>query len=199
MPKRCPWVPDGNTLYERYHDLEWGVPVLNDHKLFEFLVLESAQAGLSWATILNKRENYRKAFANFDFAKVAKFNASDIARLMNDAGIVRNRAKIEAAINNAQRFLEIRTEHGSFARYMWGFVGFRPVQSKLQSMNDYKPTSTESEALAKDMKEKGFRFFGPTTCYAHMQAVGMANDHTIDCFRYKETAGMAHGIEKSLK
>ena len=160
---RCAWVPAGDRLYEKYHDEEWGVPVRDDQKIFEFIVLESAQAGLSWATVLKKRENYRRAFAGFDPAQVAKFGDKDLARLMGDAGIIRNRAKIEAAIGNARVFIKIQKEFSSFSDYMWRF--------------------TQAEVWAKDLKQRGFRFFGPTTAYAHMQAVGMVNDHELGCFR----------------
>ena len=160
---RCAWVPAGDRLYEKYHDEEWGVPVRDDQKIFEFIVLESAQAGLSWATVLKKRENYRRAFAGFDPVQVAKFGDKDLARLMGDAGIIRNRAKIEAAIGNARVFIKIQKEFSSFSDYMWRF--------------------TQAEVWAKDLKQRGFRFFGPTTAYAHMQAIGMVNDHELGCFR----------------
>lgn len=189
--KRCPWVPEGDTLYETYHDTEWGVPVYDDRKLFEFIVLESAQAGLSWRTILNKRDGYRKLFADFDPKKVAQFTESDVKRLMQDASIVRNRMKIEAAITNARVFLEVQKEFGTFSDYMWGFVGGKPTLHKIKKMDEYPTTTKEAEALAKDMKKRGFRFFGPTIAYAHMQAVGMVNDHTVDCFRYNEN--LRHG------
>jgi DNA-3-methyladenine glycosylase I len=172
----------------KYHDEEWGVPVHDDRKLFEFLVLESAQAGLSWKTILNKRENYREAFAGFNPRRVAKFGAREVTKLLNNAGIIRNRAKIEAAINNAKRFLEIQREFGSFARYQWGFVRNKPIVHRLKTLKDYKPTIPESDAWAKDMKKRGFKFLGSTTLYAHMQAVGMVNDHLLDCFRQQACA-----------
>lgn len=174
---RCPWVSD-NPLYIKYHDQEWGVPVYKDNKIFEFLVLESAQAGLSWLTILKKRQNYKKAFANFSPEKVAKFNAKDFKRLMADAGIVRNKLKIAAAINNAQKFLEVKKEFGTFSKYMWGFV--RPGRK------DYPVKIKEAEDWAKDLKRRGFRFLGATICYAHMQAVGMVNDHAVNCFKYRK-------------
>lgn len=189
-PKRCPWLTKPDELYEKYHDTEWGVPVFDDKKIFEFLVLESAQAGLSWITILRKRENYRKAFAQFNPVRVSKFGSLEVGKLLKNEGIVRNKAKIEATINNAMRFLEVQKEFGSFAKYMWGFVDGRPIQSNLTKLSDYKPTTKESEAFAKDLKKRGFKFLGPTTVYAHMQAVGMVNDHSRDCFRYTEVKKM---------
>jgi DNA-3-methyladenine glycosylase I len=165
-----------------YHDKEWGVPVRDDRKLFEFLVLESFQAGLSWRTVLHKRENFRKDFARFDFKKVARFKAKDVARLMKDAGIVRNRAKIKAAINNAARFMEVQKEFGSFASYMWGWVKNRTIDHKIKIMRDIPTVIPEAEAWAKDLKKRGFKFLGPTVIYAHMQAVGMVNDHVTNCF-----------------
>ena len=186
IPTRCPWVDTSKPDYVAYHDLEWGVPVRDDNKIFEFLVLESAQAGLSWYTILKKRENYRQAFANFDPAAVAAFDEDDIERLMNDAGIVRNRRKIEAAVNNARRFLEVQAEFGTFSDYIWGFVANTPKVSCIKELSDYPATTPESDALAKDLKKRGFKFLGPTIVYAHMQATGMVNDHSIDCFRRAE-------------
>ena len=183
---RCAWVPEGDELYRRYHDMEWGVPVYEDRKIFEFLVLESAQAGLSWITILRKRDNFRRAFADFDPAKVARFTQRDVQRLLGDAGIIRNRAKIEAAINNAQRFLEIQKEHGTFAKYIWGFSGGKPRLNRLKSIKELPAKTPAAEILSQDLKKRGFKFLGPTTIYAHMQASGMVNDHTVDCFRYRE-------------
>jgi DNA-3-methyladenine glycosylase I len=185
MVLRCPWVKEGHTLYERYHDTEWGVPVHDDRKLFEFLVLESAQAGLSWETVLRKRKAYRKAFANFNPKNVARFGARDVKKLLKNAGIIRNRAKIEAAINNAQRFLEVQKEFGSFARYQWQFVGGKPIIHALKKLSDYPSSTKESKLFAEDLKRRGFKFFGPTTAYAHMQACGMVNDHVVTCFRYR--------------
>ena len=182
---RCPWPVFDDPLYLDYHDNEWGVPVRNDKKLFEFLVLEAFQAGLSWQIILRKRENFRRAFAGFDPAKVARFGPKDVERLMNDAGIVRNRAKIAAAVENAQRFLEVRKEFGSFSRYMWGWVGGKPLVHRFKTLKDYPPFTEEALAWAKDLKTRGFRFLGPTVVYAHMQAVGMVNDHVVGCFRRK--------------
>ena len=184
--KRCAWVYKEDGLYERYHDMEWGVPVYDDQKIFEFLVLESAQAGLSWYTVLRKRENYRKAFKGFDPVKVSKFTAKDVERLLKDAGIIRNRLKIEAAINNAKRFLEIQKEFGSFAKYIWGFVKGKPVQNRRKDIKELPVMTSEAEALSKDLKIRGFKFLGPTVIYAHMQATGMVNDHTVDCFRHRE-------------
>ena len=171
-----------------YHDKEWGSPVHNDRKIYEFLVLEAFQAGLSWRTILDKRENFRKAFAGFDFRKVARFSARDVARLMKDPGIIRNRAKIEAAVNNAKCFIKVRREFGTFARYMWSWVGGKPIVHKLRRLEDYPPFTDEAVAWAKDLKERGFKFLGPTVVYSHMQAVGMVNDHTVACFRHRELA-----------
>lgn len=181
---RCSWCI-GKPLYEQYHDEEWGLPVYDDRKQFEFLVLESAQAGLSWWTILQRRENYRKAFANFDYKKVAKFSQAKIEELILDASIIRNRAKIEATVNNAQRFLEVQNEFGSFSDYIWSFVGGKPKKNNCKTLKDVTATSAESDALAKDMKKRGFKFLGSTTLYAHMQATGLVNDHVADCHRYK--------------
>ncbi|MBV1932651.1 MAG: DNA-3-methyladenine glycosylase I [Porticoccaceae bacterium] len=187
---RCGWSSD-DPLYEQYHDEEWGVPCYDDDKLFEFLVLESAQAGLSWITILRKRENYRKAFADFDAQKVARFNKRSVERLMADAGIVRNRLKIESAISNAKLFLELQDSYGRFADYLWGFIdGKKPIQNNWKTLADSPATTALSDAISKDMKKRGFRFFGSTICYAHMQAMGMVNDHTVDCFRHRECAAI---------
>ncbi len=183
--KRCAWVAKDNALYEKYHDTEWGMPVYDDKIMFEFLVLESAQAGLSWLTVLKKRENYRKAFANFNPKKVAKFGRKEIKNLLKNEGIIRNKLKIEATINNAKQFLLIQKEFGTFSKYIWSFVGNKPIQNKWKSIKDLPSQTPESEALSKDLKKRGFKFLGPTICYAHMQAVGMVNDHTTDCFRYK--------------
>ncbi len=184
--KRCPWVPEGDVLYARYHDQEWGVPVRDDRKIFEFLVLESAQAGLSWRTVLYKRENYRKAFANFDPKKVAKFTARNMAVLLKNKGIIRNRQKIAAAINNAARFLEVQKEFGTFAKYAWSFVENVPIVHKLRTNADYPTSIAEAEAFAANLKARGFKFLGPTIIYAHMQATGMVNDHLVSCFRHAE-------------
>lgn len=182
---RCPWCGI-DPLYIRYHDEEWGVPVHDDRKLFEFLVLESFQAGLSWFIILKKRENFRKAFAAFDAKKVSRFTTRDVARLMRDAGIVRNRLKIEAAINNAKRFLEIKKEFGTFSDYVWSFTGGNSIDGKRKTMKDYVAKTALSDAMSKDMGKRGFKFRGSTICYAFMQAVGMVNDHLAGCFRYAE-------------
>ena len=189
-PSRCGWCGD-NELYQRYHDSEWGVPCCDDTTLFEFLILESAQAGLSWITILKKRENYRRAFANFDAAKVARFNSRSVDRLMNDAGIVRNRLKIESAIGNARCFMQVQQEFGSFARYIWGFVGGKPIRNRWRNLGEVPASTPLSDRISRDMKKRGFRFFGTTICYAHMQATGMVNDHVTGCFRHGECADMA--------
>jgi len=171
-----------------YHDTEWGVPVHDDRKQFEFLTLESAQAGLSWLVVLRKREAYRRAFADFDPEKVARFTEKRIARLVADEGIIRNRLKILAAINNARRFLDVQEEFGTFDKYVWQFVDGRPIQTRLARMKDIRATSKESDALSKDLKQRGFKFVGSTIVYAHMQAVGMVNDHLVTCFRHKAVA-----------
>lgn len=184
MKTRCDWVGT-DPLYVAYHDEEWGVPVHDEQTLFEFLILEGAQAGLSWSTILNKRENYRRAFDNFDPKKVAAYDEAKIAELLNDAGIVRNRLKIRAAVQNAQAFLAVQDEFGSFDAYIWRFVGGQPKQNAWQTLAEVPAQTAESEAMSKDLRKRGFNFVGPTICYAFMQAVGMVNDHTVDCFRYK--------------
>jgi DNA-3-methyladenine glycosylase I len=184
-PKRCPWPGTKDKLLIAYHDREWGVPVRNDRKIFEFLVLEAFQAGLSWRTVLHKRRNFRRAFRGFDFRKVARFGPRDVERLMGDAGIVRNRAKIQAAVVNARRFLEVRGEFGTFSRYMWSWVGGKPIVHRLRSAGDYPTVIPEALAWAKDLKKRGFRFLGPLVLYAHMQQSGMVNDHTVDCFRHR--------------
>jgi DNA-3-methyladenine glycosylase I len=188
--ERCPWC-EGADLYRQYHDEEWGVPVHDDRKHFEFLVLESAQAGLSWSTILNKRENYRKAYRGFDPQVVARFGDRDIERLLKDAGIVRNRLKIESSINNAKRFLEIQEEFGSFDAYLWGFVEGSPVVNRWNTLSQIPANTELSDRISKDLKARGFRFVGTTIIYAHLQAVGLVNDHLISCFRYGELAGKA--------
>jgi DNA-3-methyladenine glycosylase I len=168
----------------RYHDREWGVPVHDDGVLFEFLTLEGAQAGLAWQTVLNKRENYRRAFHDFDPAKIARYKNRDVKRLLGDPGIIRNRLKIEATITNAKQFLIRQKEFGSFDKYVWRFVGGRPIKHEFSSLGQVPPTSKESDGMSKELRKRGFRFVGPTTCYAFMQAVGMVNDHTTKCFRY---------------
>jgi DNA-3-methyladenine glycosylase I len=182
---RCSWCL-GSPLYIRYHDEEWGVPVHDDRRLFEFLILEGAQAGLSWSTILNKREGYRKAFAGFDPAKVARFGPRDTERLMKDAGIVRNRLKIESTISNAKAFLQVQKEFGSFAAYIWQFTGGKPIINHRKSLQEVPASTPESDAMSKDLKARGLRFVGSTICYAHMQATGMVNDHITSCFRHKQ-------------
>lgn len=180
---RCHWAPPDDPVYLAYHDKEWGVPVHDDRRLFEFLILEGAQAGLSWSTILHKRQNYRKAFKRFDPRKVARFGARDVARLMKDAGIVRNRLKIGSAISNAKAFLAVQKEFGSFDEYIWSFVGGKPLLNRWRT-GAHVPARTEiSDKMSKDLKKRGFRFVGSTICYAFMQAVGMVNDHSITCFR----------------
>jgi DNA-3-methyladenine glycosylase I len=185
-PVRCPWPVADDPLYLAYHDTEWGVPLHDDRKLFEFIVLEVFQAGLSWRTVLHKRKNFRAAFAGFDYRKVARFTARDVKRLIGDAGIIRNRAKIEASVNNAQRLLEVRDEFGTFAKYMWSWVGGKPIVNRPRTLKDCKPFTDDAVVWAKDLKKRGFKFLGPTVVYAHMQAVGMVNDHVVDCFRYRE-------------
>jgi DNA-3-methyladenine glycosylase I len=182
--KRCAWPK--TDLDIAYHDAEWGAPVHDDRVLFEFLILEGAQAGLSWSTILKKRENYRKAFDNFDAKKIARYDAKKAAELMADAGIVRNRLKIAATIRNAEAFLKVQKEFGTFDHYIWQFVGGKPIVNRRKSMRDVPARTAESDAMSKDLLKRGFRFVGSTICYAFMQAVGMVNDHTIDCFRHRE-------------
>ncbi|HWW38935.1 DNA-3-methyladenine glycosylase I [Pedobacter sp.] len=178
---RCGWCGT-DPLYQKYHDEEWGKPVYDDQVLFEFLILEGAQAGLSWITILRRREGYRKAFAGFDVAKVAAFNETDVERLMQDEGIIRNRLKVNAAITNARLFMDIQKEFGSFSDYIWGFLPNRkPILNKVKSLGDVPARTEISDAISKDMKKRGFKFFGTTICYAHMQATGMVNDHLLDC------------------
>ena len=183
--KRCSW--SGNDpLYMSYHDEEWGVPVYDDDKLFEFLILETFQAGLSWITILRKRENFRKAFDNFDYQKIASYDENKFDELINDKGIIRNKLKIKATISNAISFIEIQREFGSFSKYIWEFVDHKPINNKWKSLNEIPATTELSDKLSKDLKKRGFKFVGPTVIYAHMQATGMVNDHVIDCFRYNE-------------
>ena len=185
---RCPWCAQGE-LYEKYHDEEWGVPVRDDRKLFEFLILEGAQAGLSWITILKRRENYRSAFANFDVFKVASFGEDDVVRLLSDEGIIRNKSKIESAIKNARAFLKVAEEFGSFGSYLWDFVDNSPIVNQWNDLSQVPAVTPLAEEISKNMKKKGFSFFGPTICYAHMQATGMVNDHLTSCFRYGELVG----------
>lgn len=189
-PCRCHWVDLTKPDYVAYHDNEWGVPVYDDNKLFEFLTLEAAQAGLSWYTVLKKRDSYREAFAHFDPVKVAAFDDAKAAALLQNPGIIRNRLKIAAAINNAARFLEVQSEFGSFSNYQWQFVGGKPQQNHIASPADYRATSPESDALSKDLKRRGFKFVGSTIIYAHMQACGMVNDHHVNCFRHPAVAAL---------
>lgn len=184
---RCAWSTS-DPLYIQYHDEEWGVPLHDDQKLFEFLVLEGAQAGLSWITILKKRENYRKAFGGFDPQKVARYGDKRFERLMGDAGIVRNRQKIQAAIGNARAFLKVQDEFGSFDKYMWGFVDGKPIVNRWQTLKEIPAKTPLSETISKDLIKRGFRFVGPTIVYAHLQATGVVQDHLVSCFRYKELA-----------
>jgi DNA-3-methyladenine glycosylase I len=182
--KRCGWVPDNDDLYCKYHDEEWGVPVHDERLLFEFLILETFQAGLSWRTVLYKRENFRKAFAGFNINKVANFTEDDQARLLQDAGIIRNKLKIKAAISNAQAFLKTAEEFGSFDNYIWGFVNHKPILNTWKSLSEIPAKTELSDKLSADLKKRGFKFVGSTVVYAHMQATGMVNDHIVDCFRY---------------
>jgi DNA-3-methyladenine glycosylase I len=184
--QRCEWAAGGDDLMLAYHDEEWGVPSHDDRHLFELLTLEGAQAGLSWSTILRKRPGYRAAFAGFDPATVARFTARDVERLLADPGIVRNRAKVESTVTNAQRVLEAQAEHGSLDAYLWGFVDGEPVRNRWSSLRELPAETPLSKAISKDLKRRGFRFVGPTIVYAFMQAVGMVNDHTVDCFRFAE-------------
>ncbi len=181
--QRCAWSTT-DPLYIKYHDEEWGVPVHDDATMFEFLILETFQAGLSWLTILRKRENFRKAFAGFDFEKVAKFTEKDFNRLMQDAGIIRNRLKIAAAMTNAKAFIEVRKEFGTFCKYLWAFVDNKPVHAKLKSLSEIPASTPLSDAISKDLKKRGFKFVGTTIVYAHLQACGLVNDHVKGCFRY---------------
>jgi DNA-3-methyladenine glycosylase I len=191
VPKRCEWAPLDDPLYLAYHDEEWGVPSHDDRHLFEMLVLEGAQAGLSWSTILRKREHYRKAFAGFDIGRVARFTPARIERLLRDPGIVRNRAKVEAAVANARACLEIRRESGSLDAYLWRFVEGKPVRNQWRTLRRIPAESEASRALSRDLKRRGFRFIGPTICYAFMQATGMVNDHVTSCFRWAEVGRLA--------
>ncbi len=183
---RCPWLDENKEDYVLYHDEEWGVPVHDDSKMFEFIILESAQAGLSWYTILKRREGYRKAFANFDVQQVANFDDKKVEELMLDASIIRNRAKIKAAISNAKVFIAIQKEFGSFCEYLWAFVNNKTVVNTIKDLDDYLATSPLSDEISKDLKKRGFKFFGSTICYAHLQACGLINDHSESCFRNNE-------------
>lgn len=183
MILKCGWC-HGNELYENYHDTEWGVPVYDDNTLFEFLLLETFQAGLSWITILKKRENFRKALDNFNYKKIAKYDAKKIESLLNNAGIVRNKLKINATITNAQAFMKVQDEFGSFSKYIWGFVDGKPIKNNVENYKTAPATTPLSDKISKDLKQRGFKFVGPTVVYAHMQATGMVNDHEVSCFRH---------------
>lgn len=184
--KRCPW-PGNDDLMVKYHDEEWGVQLHDDRKLFEFLILDTFQAGLNWKIILYKRKNFEKAFDKFNVKKIAKYTENDFERLMNDVGIIRNRLKIRAAITNAQKFLEVKKEFGSFDKYIWQFTNYKTINNKCKTLKDILAISKESDAMSKDLKNRGFKFVGSTICYAFMQAAGMVNDHLVDCFRYRKT------------
>ncbi len=187
---RCGWCV-GDPLYEAYHDLEWGVPLKDDDAIFEFLILETFQAGLSWITILRKRENFRKAFDNFDYKKIADYSEDKLEELMQDSGIIRNRLKIKATVSNARAFIKVQEEFDSFSNYIWEFVNHRPIQNSWDNLKELPATTAVSEALSKDLKKRGFKFVGPTVVYAHMQATGMVNDHVKDCFRHGEVKNLA--------
>ena len=188
--KTCPW-PSNDPLMIKYHDTEWGVPLHDDRKLFEFLVLDAFQAGLSWAIILKKRKNFRKAFDNFHPVRIAKYSAGDVKRLLNDEGIIRNRAKIEATITNARKFLEVKKEFGSFDKYIWQFTNHGTVRNGYKTLKELPAKTSQSDAMSTDLKERGFKFVGSTICYAFMQAAGMVNDHLVHCFRYKQMSSSA--------
>lgn len=189
--RRCPWSEGVSPAYQEYHDTEWGVPVHDDRRQFEFLILEGAQAGLSWSTVLHRREGYRRAFADFDPAKVARFSPARVAKLLEDPGIIRNRLKVEAAVTNARAFLELVAAEGSFDRYIWGFVDGKPVRNRWRAQSEVPATSPVSDALSKDLKKRGFRFVGSTIIYAHLQATGLVNDHLLGCFRHEECRRLA--------
>ena len=195
MKHRCAWA-NGSEPEQAYHDSEWGVPLHEDRVLFEFLILEGAQAGLSWSTILNKRDGYRDAFDNFDAKKIARYSDRKIEKLLQNPEIVRNRLKVNAAVTNAQAFLRIRDEFGSFDAYIWRFVDGKPLQNGRRGIKDIPATTDVSDAMSKDLKRRGFKFVGSTICYAFMQAVGMVNDHTVDCFRYEEVKKLADGSKR---
>ena len=192
--QRCPWC-EKTDIERAYHDSEWGVPVFSDEKQFEFLVLESAQAGLSWLTVLRKRENYRRLYDGFDPEKVAGYGEKKIQKLMSDSGIIRNRKKIEASINNAARFLEIRDEFGGFSDYLWGFTGGIPVTNSWEKLSEIPAMTELSVTVSRDLKKRGFRFMGPTIVYSHLQATGVVNDHLVSCFRYGEIVGLSKGVK----
>jgi DNA-3-methyladenine glycosylase I len=192
MPRKksCEW-PTNDPLMLKYHDAEWGAPLHDDRKLFEFLVLDAFQAGLSWAIVLKKRENFRKAFGNFDPAKIAKFDKKRVAKLLKDDGIIKNRLKIEATVANAQKFLEVKKEFGSFDKYIWQFTDYQTIRNGFKTLKQLPAKTKESDAMSQDLKQRGFKFVGSTICYAFMQAAGMVNDHTVDCFRHKEVVRLA--------
>ncbi|MDX1761415.1 MAG: DNA-3-methyladenine glycosylase I [Christiangramia sp.] len=192
--KRCGWC-EGDPLYEAYHDHEWGVPVLDDETLFEFLTLETFQAGLSWITVLRKRNNFRKAFDNFDYRKIAQYKDAKVTELMQNAGIIRNQMKIRAAVTNAREFMKIQDEFGSFSKYIWSFVDGSPIQNEIKDYTKAPATTELSDKLSKDLKKRGFKFIGSTVIYAHMQATGMVNDHQTDCFRYHEVKKLGEKID----
>ena len=191
---RCDWADPLNDSYIKYHDEEWGVPVTDDQTLFEFLILEGAQAGLSWSTILAKRSGYREAFHNFDPEAVAAMSEAEQESLLSNPAIVRNRLKVQSAVTNAKAFLKVKEEFGSFCRYVWGFVDYKPIQNGWRSVSEVPVTTPVSDALSKDLKKRGFKFVGSTIMYAYMQAIGMVNDHTIDCFRYEEVKSIYFGV-----
>jgi DNA-3-methyladenine glycosylase I len=189
MKNRCAWA-NGNALMEEYHDIEWGVPLHDDTKLFEFLVLDAMQAGLSWQTVINKRENFRKAFDNYDIENIARYRQAKIDRLLKDEGIIRNKLKVNSAVTNARAFLKVQKEFGSFDKYIWGFVGGKPLVNRCEALKDIPAKTSEAEAMSRDLKKRGFSFVGPTICYAFMQAAGLVNDHLITCPRHKEVQKM---------
>jgi DNA-3-methyladenine glycosylase I len=195
VARRCEWVPEGDALYVAYHDEEWGVPSHDDRHLFEMLVLEGAQAGLSWSTILRKRENYRRAFAGWDREAVAQFGPREVERLMGDAGIVRNRAKIEAAIGNAQAAIAAAEEHGCLDAFLWSFIDGRPIRNRWRTLQEIPAETDESRTMSRELKRRGFRFVGPTICYAFMEAVGMVNDHVTSCSRYREVSRLRGRVD----
>lgn len=195
---RCGWCDENSELYKQYHDTEWGVPLTDDHKLFELLILEGMQAGLSWLTILKKRENFTKALAGFDYEVIARFEDKDIESLLANEGIIRNRLKLEAVVKNARAFLDLRREYGSFARYLWQYVDFRPLQNSFAALSDIPAKTDLSIRISRDLKKRGMNFVGPTIIYAFMQAVGMVNDHETGCFRYAECAGMAENVDDRI-
>lgn len=194
--KRCGWCV-GDPLYEAYHDEEWGVPVLDDETLFEFLTLETFQAGLSWITVLRKRQNFREAFDDFDYKKIAEYDETKISELMDNVGIIRNQLKIRAAVTNASAFMKVQDEFGSFSRYIWKFIDYEPIQNTIENYKEAPGKTELSDKISKDLKKRGFKFVGSTVIYAHMQATGMVNDHQVDCFRYQPVQEMAKKMQQS--